>query len=69
MKILVFGAGSIGGYFGAMLTEIGEDVTLVARGAQYDALSATGVRLEGSRSGRPAPIKVKACRPGSEKGP
>jgi 2-dehydropantoate 2-reductase len=69
MKILVFGAGSIGGYFGAMLTEIGEDVTLVARGAQYDALSATGVRLEGSRSGRPAPIKVKACRPGEEKGP
>jgi len=69
MKILVFGAGSIGGYFGAMLTEIGEDVTLVARGAQYDALSATGVRLEGPRSGRPAPVRVRVCRPGEEKGP
>jgi 2-dehydropantoate 2-reductase len=69
MKILVYGAGAIGGYFGAILTAAGEDVTLVARGAQYDALSSRGIILEGPRSGRPEPIKVRVCRPGEEKGP
>ena len=69
MKILVYGAGAIGGYFGAILTAAGEDVTLVARGVQYDALSSRGIILEGPRSGRPEPIKVRVCRPGEEKGP
>src|SRR5688572_20650134 len=69
MKILVYGAGAIGGYLGAILTASGEDVTLVTRGAQYEALAARGVQLEGPRSGRPEPIKVSVCRPGEEKGP
>jgi len=69
MKILVYGAGAIGGYLGAILTAAGEDVTLVARGAQYDALSSRGILLEGPRSGRPDPVKVRVCRPGEEKGP
>lgn len=69
MKILVYGAGAIGGYFGAILTAAGEDVTLVARGAQYDALAARGIFLEGPRSGRPDPVKVRVCRPGEEKPP
>ncbi len=69
MKILVYGAGAIGGYLGAILTASGEDVTLVARGAQYDALSSLGIQLEGPRSGRPEPIKVRVCKPGEEKGP
>lgn len=69
MKILIYGAGAIGGYLGAILTASGEDVTLVARGAQYDALSTRGIQLEGPRSGRPEPIKVRVCKPGEEKGP
>ena len=69
MKILVYGAGAIGGYLGAILSAAGEDVTLVARGAQYQALSSRGVTLEGPRSGRPDPIKVRAVRPGEEQGP
>lgn len=69
MKILVYGAGAIGGYLGAILTASGEDVTLVARGAQYDALSSRGIRLEGPRSGRPEPVRVRVCKPGEEKGP
>lgn len=69
MKILVYGAGAIGGYLGAILTAAGEDVTLVARGAQYDALSSRGIQLEGPRSGRPEPVKVRVCKPGEEKGP
>ena len=69
MKILVYGAGAIGGYLGAILTAAGEDVTLVARGAQYDALSSRGIFLEGPRSGRPDAIKVRVCKPGEEKAP
>ncbi len=69
MKTLVYGAGAIGGYLGAILTASGEDVTLVARGAQYEALSTRGIQLDGPRSGRPEPIKVRVCKPGEEKGP
>jgi len=69
MKILVYGAGAIGGYLGAILSAAGEDVTLVARGAQYEALSSRGIILEGPKSGRPDPIKVRAVRPGEEKPP
>lgn len=69
MKTLIFGAGAIGGYLGGILTAKGADVTLVARGAQHAALSANGVRLEGAKSGRPEPIRVKVCKPGEERGP
>ncbi len=69
MKILVYGAGAIGGYLGAILAAAGEDVTLVARGAPYEAMSTRGVILEGPKSGRPDPIKVRAVRPGEEKPP
>ena len=69
MKTLIFGAGAIGGYLGGILTARGADVTLVARGAQHAALSARGVRLEGAKSGRSEPIRVKVCKPGEERGP
>jgi 2-dehydropantoate 2-reductase len=69
MRILIFGAGAIGGYLGGILTVAGADVTLVARGAQYEALAKKGLTLEGSKSGRPDPIRVRVCRPGGEKPP
>lgn len=69
MKILVYGAGTIGGYLGAILSAAGEDVTLVTRGAQYEAMASHGVILEGPKSGRPDPIKVCVVRPGEEKPP
>src|SRR5688500_14226840 len=69
MKILVYGAGAVGGFLGGILTAAGADVTLVARGAQFEALSRKGLILEGPRSGRPDPIRVKVCRPGEEQPP
>ncbi len=69
MRILVYGAGAVGGYVGGILTAAGADVTLVARGAQHDALKARGLILEGPKSGRPDPIRVRVCRPGEEKPP
>jgi len=69
MRILVYGAGAVGGYVGGILTAAGVDVTLVARGAQHDALEQRGLILEGKTSGRPDPIRVRVCRPGEEKPP
>ena len=69
MRILIYGAGAVGGYLGGILAAAGRDVTLVARGAQHDAMKSRGVILEGPKSGRPDPIKVQVCRPGEEKGP
>jgi len=45
MKICIYGAGAIGGYLGAKLTEIGADVTLIARGPHYEAIRQDGLRL------------------------
>ena len=36
MKIAVMGAGGVGGYFGGMLANAGEDVTFIARGAHLE---------------------------------
>lgn len=45
MKIAVFGAGAIGGYLAARLARAGEDVTLIARGAKFEAVRRNGLRL------------------------
>src|ERR1700677_4466116 len=46
LRIVVFGAGAIGGVIGARLFQHDYDVTLVARGDNYRALSRSGLRLE-----------------------
>jgi len=45
MKFCVVGAGSIGGYVGVKLAAAGEDVTLIARGANLEAIRVRGMRL------------------------
>ncbi|HLK10902.1 MAG TPA: 2-dehydropantoate 2-reductase [Candidatus Binatia bacterium] len=49
MRVLVFGAGAVGGYFGALLVRGGQPVTFVARGRTLDALRERGlvIRLPG----------------------
>jgi len=44
-KILIFGSGGVGGYFGARLAAAGNDVTLVARGQHFEAIRARGLRV------------------------
>jgi 2-dehydropantoate 2-reductase len=46
MRVLVVGAGAVGGYFGALLARGGHDVAFVARGANLAALRAQGLRVE-----------------------
>lgn len=38
MKILVMGTGSVGGYYGGLLAERGNNVTFIARGAHLYAI-------------------------------
>ncbi len=46
MRIAVFGAGAVGGYFGARLARAGEDVVLIARGAHLEAIRQRGLSVE-----------------------
>jgi 2-dehydropantoate 2-reductase len=46
MRIAVMGAGAVGGYFGGLLANQGEDVTLIARGAHGDAIAANGLQVD-----------------------
>ena len=45
MKIAIVGAGAIGGYLGARLSDVGEDVTFIARGPNLAAIQRDGMRL------------------------
>ena len=51
MRIVIFGAGAIGGYLGAKLALSGADVTFFARGPHLAAMQANGLTLisEGER--------------------
>ena len=46
MRIVVMGAGGVGGYFGAKLARAGNDVAFIARGAHLAALRENGLRVE-----------------------
>jgi 2-dehydropantoate 2-reductase len=46
MRIAIFGAGSIGGYFGGRLAQAGEDVVFIARGEHLNALLKSGLRVD-----------------------
>ncbi|MGO9876532.1 MAG: ketopantoate reductase family protein [Acidimicrobiia bacterium] len=45
MRFIVYGAGAIGGVIGARLVQGGYDVTLIARGAHYEAIRDRGLRI------------------------
>src|SRR5438309_3582855 len=59
MRVLVFGAGAVGGYFGARLAEGGHEVTFVARGENLDALRRDGLTVRlGDRALRLSPVSA-----------
>src|SRR3954452_24712256 len=61
MRILIMGSGGIGGYYGARLTEAGNDVVFVARGAHLEALQTKGLLLR-EYDGSERLIPVQAVR-------
>jgi 2-dehydropantoate 2-reductase len=46
MRIAVFGAGGVGGYFGGRLAQAGEDIVFIARGDHLKAISTHGLRVD-----------------------
>ncbi len=46
MRIAVFGAGGIGGYLGARLNEIGEELIIIARGEHLAVIQEKGLKIE-----------------------
>src|SRR5215470_1067761 len=46
MRVVVFGTGGVGGYFGGRLAQAGDEVTFVARGSHLDAMRRDGLAVE-----------------------
>lgn len=51
MKVVVMGAGGVGGYFGGLLAKAGHDVTFIARGSHLGAIQSDGLKIISDLSG------------------
>lgn len=67
MRIAVFGAGAIGAYYGARMSEGGADVSLVARGAHLTALRERGLTIV--TAGQTSEHRLRATDDPAEIGP
>ena len=45
-RIVIFGTGGVGGYFGGRLAQTGADVTFIARGDHLNAIKANGLKVD-----------------------
>jgi len=45
MKILVVGAGAVGGYFGGRLVQAGRDITFLVRSKRAEQIEAQGLQI------------------------
>ena len=63
MKIVIAGAGAIGGYIGARLARAGADVVLFARGPHLKAMQERGLRVVSAEDGD-FEVKLGAPKPG-----
>jgi 2-dehydropantoate 2-reductase len=46
MRVLVVGAGALGGYFGGRLVEAGRDVTFLVRQRRAEQIARLGLRID-----------------------
>jgi 2-dehydropantoate 2-reductase len=58
MRVLVLGAGAVGGYFGGRLAEAGRDVTFLVRGPRTAALAEHGLKVASPLGDFQVPVKV-----------
>jgi 2-dehydropantoate 2-reductase len=68
MKIVVFGTGGVGGYFGARLADAGADIHFIARGRHLEAIRIQGLGVK-SPLGDIHIENVRACAEPAECGP
>jgi len=66
MKICVYGAGAIGGLIAAWLSRSGHEVSVVARGAQLDAIRRQGLRVRDGAGGKVESFKVSTSPAGAQ---
>lgn len=68
MKIVVYGAGGVGAFYGGLLARAGHHVHFVARGAQLEALRTGGLRISSLALGEisipPVPATASAAEAG-----
>ena len=67
MKVLILGAGAVGGYWGARLTQAGTDVTFLLREKRAAKVKAEGLVVKSPKGDATVPVKV--VTKGSEGGP
>ena len=67
MKILILGAGAIGGYVGGRLHQAGADVTFLVRPARQQAIERNGLVIRSTKGD--ITQKVKTVLKGSDGGP
>ncbi|HJQ59960.1 MAG TPA: 2-dehydropantoate 2-reductase [Vineibacter sp.] len=67
MKLLILGAGAVGGYFGGRLHQAGTDVTFLVRAGRAEKLHADGLRLKSPKGD--AVLTVKTVGDGRLGGP
>ena len=60
MKICVYGCGAIGGLLAARLAAAGNDVSVIARGAQLQAIQSNGLTLLSATVAEPLQVAVTA---------
>ena len=58
MKVVVVGAGGVGGYFGGRLAAAGHEVALVARGPHLAALQEQGLRVRSVKGDVVVPVEA-----------
>jgi 2-dehydropantoate 2-reductase len=58
MRVLVVGAGAVGGYFGARLVQAGRDVTFLVRGGRAKQLKSGGMRIVSPNGDLTTPVKM-----------
>ena len=68
MKIVVMATGGVGGYYGGLLAQAGQDVTFIARGAHLQAIREKGLHIK-SVHGDFQIMPAKATDNPSEVGP
>ena len=71
-RIAIYGAGGVGGYFGARLARAGADVHFIARGAHLHALREHGLMVRSVKGDfrvqaqvTDDPADIGPCHPGS----
>jgi 2-dehydropantoate 2-reductase len=60
MKICVYGAGAVGGLMAAWLARAGHEVSVVARGAQLEAIRRHGLRVRSGNEFKAWPVRAES---------